>query len=159
MTKESDEIKIEHEQDYREIAKTISRKKRPAKILRKLMNMMEAYRQSKKYGWSRPWNKHNLTNFQSFKLDHRNDELLYLNSQRFLSEMFSGAPEEVRVFSEGLLSDTNELMSFLFCHEYSDGNKHFEGATLSFGRINNKRYRDRIDIILEAEVINGVSQG
>ena len=50
-------------------------------------------------------------------------------------------------------------MGFVFTHEFSEDGKQYEGATLSLGRKNQKRYRDRIDIIFESPVIAGISQG
>jgi hypothetical protein len=59
-------------------------------------------------------------------------------------------------------------MGFIFVHEYTenqglDKKNDYEGATLSLGRRvkdkGNQRYRDRIDIIVESPVINGISQG
>lgn len=159
MPQNPDDIKIQTENDYREVSQVISRKKRPAKILRALMNSLESYRQSKRYGWSRPWNKYDLINFQSFKLNTEKDAQLISSGQQLLASIYPQMPEEARSFTEDLLNDSDHLMGFIFCHEYSQNGEHFEGATLSFGRVYEKRYRDRIDIIMEAKVVDGVSQG
>ncbi len=60
---------IENEAQYHETSKILSAKKHPPAILRLLMNSFERYRQARKFGWSRPWNKVDLMNFQSFKLN------------------------------------------------------------------------------------------
>lgn len=155
------ETKIEtilSESQYRDVAQTLSSKKRPPALLRKLMNSFESYRQGRKYGWSRPWNKYDLMNFQSFKLDMSRDTELLQTGTDILKELETQMPTEAISFYKDLLGDNN-LMGFVFCHEFTEGSKLFEGATLSLGRKNAKRYRDRIDIIIESLVVDGVSQG
>lgn len=150
---------IENETQYRDVAQTLSHKKRPPALLRKLMNSFEAYRQGRKYGWSRPWNKYDLMNFQSFKLDMSRDTELLQTGADILNELETQMPTEAIAFYQDLLGDQENLMGFVFCHEFTEGSEQFEGATLSLGRKNAKRYRDRVDIIIESLVVDGVSQG
>ena len=149
---------IETESEYREASKTLSQRKRPPAVLRMLMNSFESYRQARKFGWSRPWNKYDLMNFQSFRLNFSCTPW-FLDTARTILDIESDAmPEAVQQFYQELLSDA-KLMGFIFVHEFSRNGQQYEGATLSLGRVNNKRYRDRIDIIVESPVVNGVSQG
>jgi hypothetical protein len=154
---------IENEAEYHETSRVLAQKKRPPAVLRLLMNSFESYRQARKFGWSRPWNKINLMNFQSFKLDCQHEsQLLQLVSDLLHSDSLI-IPQEANDFCVDLLQD-NALMGFVFVHEYrQDEETCYEGATLSLGRVSqgqgNRRYRDRMDIIVESRVIDGVSQG
>ena len=60
---------IDNENQYREASKTLAREKRPPAVLRMLMNSFESYRQARKYGWSRPWNKVDLASGKRFPLN------------------------------------------------------------------------------------------
>jgi hypothetical protein len=51
----------------------MDRQQRPPSILRFLMGD-ELYRQARKIGWSRPWNKYGINTFLSFKLDFPQDD-------------------------------------------------------------------------------------
>jgi len=158
MNSENISKAIETEAQYHETSKILSAKKRPPAILRLLMNSFESYRQARKFGWSRPWNKVGLMNFQSFKLNTSEYTWFVQSAQTLLQANALDLPEEAQVFVLELLADTT-LMGFIFTHEYSCDGQKYEGATLSLGRKNNKRYRDRIDIIVESPVIEGISQG
>ncbi|MCK5360410.1 MAG: hypothetical protein KAJ95_07270, partial [Gammaproteobacteria bacterium] len=149
---------INTETQYREASKTLSREKRPPAVLRMLMNSFESYRQARKFGWSRPWNKVDLMNFQSFKLDPSNNPAFIRTASDLLNLELLNLTKDAQNFAEELLADKN-LMGFVFIHEFTEGGKQYEGATLSLGRKNQKRYRDRIDIIFESPVIAGISQG
>lgn len=75
----TDNLEIRSEADYQNVLATLSRRDRPHAILRFLMRALESYRAARKMGWSRPWNKYGVVNFQSFKLDPAQDhELLAL---------------------------------------------------------------------------------
>jgi len=147
------------EDDYKEVKNDLTQKKKPSKILRILMNSMETYRQNKKMGWSRPWNKYNLVNFQVFKLDWKKDAYLLEHVSDILDLQFPELPSKSKDFCNDLLSDRSNLMGFVFVHDFDDNGKKYEGVNLSLGRINNKKYRDRLDIILESPIGNGKSQG
>lgn len=149
---------VSSEQDYQQALSTLSQAKQPAAILKLIMRGFEAYRAARKMGWSRPWNKYDLVNFQSLKIKPEQDHVLIQSAQQLIKDEFSDVPAEATAFIHQLLSDTN-LMGFIFCHEYQQDGRRWEGATLSLGRKNNRRYRDRFDIILESEIIDGRSAG
>jgi len=149
---------IHDEQDYQQALSTLSRGSQPPAILRLLMRAFEGYRAARKMGWSRPWNKYDLINFQSFRLRPEQDRTLIELGRRVLHEACPELPTEARTFVDELLLDP-ELMGFIFCHEYRQQGRLWEGATLSLGRKVHKRYRDRLDIILESELVEGESRG
>jgi hypothetical protein len=122
------------------------------------MRAFEAYRAARKMGWSRPWNKYDLINFQSFRLRPREDRGLIDLARRVVLDEFRPLPDEASAYLDDLLPD-QELMGFVFCHEYRREGRLWEGATLSLGRKVEGRYRDRLDIILESELRDGESQG
>lgn len=143
---------INSEEDYQEVQRVLTKKRRPPKVLRIMMNALESYRQARKYGWSRPWNKYDLLNFQSFKLDWQRDAVLLEYARRLLDSDCGEMPEDSRAFCNDLMADRERLMGFIFIHDFSEDGARYEGATLSLGRINAKRHRDRLDIILESPV-------
>jgi hypothetical protein len=149
---------IQDEQDYQQALSTLSKASQPPAILRLLMRAFEAYRSARKMGWSRPWNKYDLINFQSFRLQPARDQSLLELARRLLMEESGPLPEAAEDYINDLLADA-ELMGFIFCHEYTDAGRIWEGATLSLGRKVQRRYRDRLDIILESEIRDGESQG
>lgn len=149
---------VSSEQDYQQALSTLSQAKQPAAILKLIMRGFEAYRAARKMGWSRPWNKYDLVNFQSLRIQPTQDQALIQLGLQLISDEFTDIPEEARDFLLELTSDTS-LMGFIFCHEYRKDGRCWEGATLSLGRKNNRRYRDRFDIIVESEIINGISTG
>jgi len=153
-------FQIDSTRQYQQVKKTISKKKQPGKVMRFLMNALESYRQSRKLGWSRPWNKYHLTVFQSFKLKADADQNLFVMA-RDLLEQDIAMPSSAQHFVQDLLDNEQQLMGFVFAHDYQDPDdgQLYEGMTLSLGRVNDKKYRDRIDLIFESHVIGGVSQG
>ena len=151
-------FKINSSTEYNRVKKAISKKNQPNKVMRFLMNSLESYRQSRKLGWSRPWNKYNLTVFQSFRLKMDEDTKL-LDLAKELLEKDISMPSSARYFVNDLLADTRHMMGFVFVHEYMDDGQLYEGVTFSLGRVNDKKYRDRIDLILESPVHEDKSQG
>jgi hypothetical protein len=150
---------IDSESDHDQVMKLINDRKKPNTILRLLMNTFEGYRQSRKLGWSRPWNKVNLINFQSFRvLKTRDRDLLNLANQ-IIKLNCHNIPAPALDFADNLINHCDSLMAFIFVHEFTEDGQLYEGATLSLGCKNNKRYRDRLDIIVESAVVDGVSQG
>ena len=149
---------VNSEQDYQQTLSSLSQAKQPAAILKLMMRGFEAYRAARKMGWSRPWNKYDLVNFQSLKIKPEQDLGLIQSAQQLIKDEFSDVPSEAAAFIHELVSDTN-LMGFIFCHEYQQDGHSWEGATLSLGRKNNRRYRDRFDIILESEIVDSQSTG
>jgi len=152
-------ININNSNDHDTVMKVISKGSKPNAILRLLMNAFESYRQARKMGWSRPWNKVNLMNFQSFRLNKERDHALIALAGQILNNKMLDAPSEALDFVNSLLNPENKLMGFVFSHEFTENGELYEGATLSLGRVNEKRHRDRLDIIVESKVVDGVSQG
>lgn len=144
--------------EYSEVRKILSNKQKPHAVMRMLMNALESYRQSRKLGWSRPWNKYDLTVFQSFKINSERDQALLQLAGVLLKEELP-MPSSARNFVHELLADQQHLMGFIFVHEYRQDGQIFEGATLSLGRIHNKKFRDRIDLILESPIEDNRSTG
>ncbi|MBD3669221.1 MAG: hypothetical protein HUJ29_00465 [Gammaproteobacteria bacterium] len=157
MTDEEN-LKLKNESDYQKALETLSKASQPPAILCLLMRAFERYRAARKMGWSRPWNKYDLLNFQSFRLRPHDDRSLIDLGQRVIRDNFSDIPDTALSFMDELLSD-NELMGFVFCHEYNSDGRNWEGATLSVGRKVQRRYRDRLDILVESEVCDSKSIG
>lgn len=150
---------IETLNDHDKLKQEISLGNNSNIMLRLLMNSLESYRQARKIGWSRPWNKNNLMNFQSFRLHIENDLSLLTLAEKILHSECTKIPDSVLEFIDSLLQEHKQLMGFIFIHEHVDDGKLFEGATLSLGRKNKKRYRDRLDIIVESPIIDSRSFG
>lgn len=155
---DTESYKIDSSTEYHRVKKAISKKNQPGKVMRFLMNSLESYRQSRKLGWSRPWNKYDLTVFQSFKLRITEDQSL-LELAKLVLDHDVAMPESARGFVAQLLADDEHLMGFLFVHDFNDHGHQYEGVTLSLGRIKDKKFRDRIDLIFESAVENDLSQG
>ncbi len=144
---------IDNESRYQETLNILNKQSKPSKVLCVLMNMLESYRQARKMGWSRPWNKYGLKTFQSFKLDPSADAELCNAAQDVIS-CLDDVPTEARDFIKTLLASPESLMGFLFFSEYTEEQQQFETATLSLGRkvSDNARVRDRFDIIFDAPI-------
>jgi hypothetical protein len=144
-------IEIKDETTYQAAMRTLGNQDRPPAILRFLMGAFESYRQSRKIGWSRPWNKYGINTFLSFKLDFPRDADLIERARAVLADEAGAMPGAARNFVDDLFADGN-LMGFIFMQEYSEDGRRYESVTLSFGRKTQKRYRDRLDLILEAPI-------
>ncbi|MDG4549205.1 MAG: hypothetical protein P9F19_06820 [Candidatus Contendobacter sp.] len=157
----TDNLEIRSEADYQNVLATLSRRDRPHAILRFLMRALESYRAARKMGWSRPWNKYGVVNFQSFKLDPAQDHELLALGQAVLDAECAAMPAPARAFVDDLFARRDPLMGFVFIQEFTDGGCRFEGGVLSLGRraTDQPRYRDRLDLILESPVVEGHSQG
>lgn len=151
-------FEITDPESYSAAMRTLSEAKRPAWILQALMNAFEAYRQSRKIGWSRPWNKAGVTTFKSYRLDFSTDADLITLAWSILEEIrdrdTASLPEATTAFIADLLSaepqKRRKLMGFLFYQEIEVDGRLVEAVTLSLGRVNGKRHRDRLDLIFEA---------
>ena len=160
MTDNNDNFQIDSESQYKIVHQTLTKQNKPSSVLRFLMRAMESYRSARKMGWSRPWNKYGVVNFQSFRVRPMEDTVLLNLATQILETECKDLPDKARCFVEELLSDKKKLMGFIFIHEVTENKTvKFEGATLSLGRVNNKRFRDRLDIILESPVHGGASVG
>lgn len=161
MSHSRDEYRISHAESYRAAIKALNDKDRPPAVLRMIMNAFESYRQSRKLGWSRPWNKYGVRTFRSYRLDFSRDAGLIDMAARVLAEAAGDMPPDARAFVGDLLDDRpsarGQLMGFIFYNDVSDGDDLYEGVTLSFGRKNEKRHRDRLDILLEAPLRDGAA--
>ncbi|MEM9158311.1 MAG: hypothetical protein AAGB46_04620 [Verrucomicrobiota bacterium] len=138
------------------LMKELNQQKKPNWILRKLMDALEAKRQSKGMGWSRPWNKFGLNVFSTHKFNTISDSNYAIPIMEFIEKNLSDAPQETRDFAEDLLSDT-ACLGFVFYHNSDKEDGQHEGLTLSFGRKvpEDKTKRDRIDLILEDLRLDG----
>jgi hypothetical protein len=156
----TEKITLTNELEYRQVQAELNARKKPSKTLRFMMQALENYRQSKKMGWSRPWNKYQVINFQSFKLNAADLEIRQLALKTLAAEV-PNMPDEAAAFVRELMDGSQAPMGFVFFQEFTDQDRLFEGVVASFGRINseNRRFRDRLDVILESEVIDGCSQG
>lgn len=154
------QFKIDSESHYNGIKAILNKQSQKPGILRALMRAMEAYRSARKYGWSRPWNKYGVMNTMSYRIRPTVDlELIYF-AQQLMETECSQMPEGVKVAVHDLLHDREKLMGFLFVQECTDEDgMRYEGINISFGRVNDKRYRDRVDIILESPIQQFKSQG
>ncbi|MDG4596104.1 MAG: hypothetical protein P9F75_10535 [Candidatus Contendobacter sp.] len=157
----ADNLEIKTEADYQKVLATLSRQDRPHAILLFLMRVLESYRAARKIGWSRPWNKQAVVNFQSFKLDAVRDHELLELGRDVLDAECAAMPAPARAFVDDLLARRDRLMGFVFIQEFTDAGRRFEGGVLSLGRraAEQPRYRDRLDLILESPVVEGHSQG
>ncbi|MFO1349296.1 MAG: hypothetical protein U1F68_00885 [Gammaproteobacteria bacterium] len=162
MSEVIEDLRIENEEDYRRVQATLSRQNRPPAVLRFMMRLFESYRASRRIGWSRPWNKYGVTNFQSFKLVPAEDQDLLDCAAAVLRTETPAMPEPVRAFAAALLAEREALMGFIFVHETTDTDgRRFESVNLSLGRraLGQPRYRDRLDLVFDSPVINGESTG
>ena len=150
---------IDNESHYQETLNILNKQNKPSKMLCILMNMLESYRQSRKMGWSRPWNKYGLKTFQSFKLNAQSDSELCHSAQNLISQL-EGVPTPAVDFIQQLLASPETLMGFLFFSEYTEDKQQYETATLSLGRkvSGNARVRDRFDIIFDALIKDNTAQ-
>ena len=145
---------IASEAAYASAYRKLSRASEPPFALKVLMRAFEAYRQARKLGWSRGWNKYGVRTFQAFTLRPDEDAELIRFAGRILEEAGSEVPPAAMTFARELLSDRAGLRGFLFVQDVEDDEGIFEGVTLSLGRraSGRPRYRDRLDIFVEARV-------
>lgn len=141
------------------LIREINLRRRPNAILRMLMSALEAQRMAKKTGWSRPWNKYGLNIFRSHIHSAEQDAAL-LGSVYDLVAGIAGLPGPYREFIESLRADPAR-MAFTFYHNHRLGEDRYEGLTLSLGRkaSTDKTKRDRLDLILEDQCIDGKVDG
>jgi hypothetical protein len=155
------EVEIQSEREYQVALQTLGQRTRPNWLLRVIMNALERYRQSRKMGWSRPQNKRGLTVFAAYELTPATDtdivsRVFEATGREFASELDA----ETRSYLASLRSEPG-LMGFLFVHDLIEGERRFEGLTYSMGRrvAGEPRFRDRFDLMVEAEVGPAGSRG
>ena len=83
---------IRDEAGHQAAIRVMDRQQRPPSILRFLMGGIELYRQARKIGWSRPWNKYGINTFLSFKLGFPQDDDLVERARAVLAEISAGMP-------------------------------------------------------------------
>lgn len=143
---------VRDESSYHAALATLSRAALPERLLRHLMNSFEGYRQARKIGWSRPWNKYGMNTFLALRLRPAGDDIsLITELPTLLGELFPALTTQAGAVVDELLSDPL-LLGFLFLHESEHDGVEYEGLTLSLGRKQEKRYRDRLDLVFELPV-------
>ena len=150
---------ITDESMYQQTLQSLNKQDRPPRILCFLMNILESYRQARKMGWSRAWNKYGLTTFQSFKLHAADDMSLIQHTEQTLQSL-PDIPDDALAFMQNILDESERLMGFVFISEYTEGGSIYESATLSFGcKVkDNPRGRERFDIIFDCPIVDGQTQ-
>ncbi|TPV93547.1 MAG: hypothetical protein B7733_19920 [Myxococcales bacterium FL481] len=146
---------IRQDRDYQSVQAKISARREPPRVMRFLVNAFERYRQRRKIGWSRPWNKAGTVIYHSFRLNRANSEALVSGVREFVEPVVPRSSDATAFVSE--LLDASDLMVFVFLsHVEQDGHR-FERATIGLGRVHAHapRHRDRIDIDLDAAVHGG----
>ena len=99
---EPDVVDIKDEAGYRVAMTTLSKQNRPPIVLRLLMQAFEAYRQARRIGWSRPWNKYGINTFQSFRLRFPADTDLIELARAVLDSSCPDLPAEADAFVQEL---------------------------------------------------------
>lgn len=156
-SKQNNDGIINNNFEYKSIIQDLTTQKKPSQVLVHLMTILESYRQKRKIGWSRPWNKYGLTVFKSFVLNTAEDNHIINSSLEFLKKL-NISQDHINSFES--LSLAPNLKGFVFCHDYVELNgKHYEGITFSLGKnaAQSPGHRDRFDIILETEIINNTN--
>ncbi len=138
------------------LMREIELSRRPPALLRTMMAVLERQRQSRRLGWSRPWNKTGMNIFRTHIHDSAADAG-YLGLWRAaIDPLVAGLPPSYLGFLEGLWTDPAR-MAFTFYHNRVEGGESYEGFTLSLGRKvpEDKSKRDRVDILVEDQRIHG----
>jgi len=149
MKPDDEALEVRDEGSYQAALATLSRATLPARLLSMLMNSLEGYRQARKIGWSRPWNKYGITTFLALKLrPAETDRELVAGIVPLIEQVWPALDPQAREFIDELLADPAQL-GFLFLHESEHAEGACEGFTLSLGRKHQKRYRDRLDLVFE----------
>ena len=166
MSVDTESRPIETEAQYALARKVLEQRSRPPYLLRVLMNAFESYRQARRIGWSRPWNKYGVRTFCSLQLRRERDLPLIQSARSVIRSQWPAAPTQAMHFIDRLLEDPG-LMGFIFYSEIehtseSHSVRRSESVTLSLGRICSiaRRHRDRLDIVFDSMVgEDGQSQG
>ncbi len=150
------EVGVTSEAAYVAAARALEHQARPPYVLRLLMRGLEGYRSQRKMGWSRPQNKYGVCTYRSYSLDRTDDAELIFAALRCVRTELSGMPSEQSEFVSELMGDP-QLMGFVFCQDLVEGEQRYETVTASFGRVSSvsRRFRDRLDVILDSNVHDG----
>lgn len=146
---------------YQRVQALVSARREPPRVMKLLVNLFERYRQARRIGWSRPWNKSGTVIFQSFRLPVDTCAELREGAARVLASQLHRADPASRRFSVELLGDEAHLMVFVFLAHVVEDGRRFERITIGLGRVctDAPRWRDRIDIDLDAEVDGDQTRG
>ncbi|MEE9384895.1 MAG: hypothetical protein V3V08_15940 [Nannocystaceae bacterium] len=152
---------IRDERDYRAVQAALSRRSEPPWVMQFLINLFERYRQARKIGWSRPWNKHGTVIFESFRLDPRRDADLLAYAHKVLTFLRAPMPATALELVDELAAAGADLMAFVFLAHVQEGPRRFERVTFGLGRRSSiaPRCRDRVDIDLDSEIHGDRSDG
>ena len=143
------------------LMRELNLQKKPSWLLVKLMNALEQKRQRKGLGWSRAWNKYGLTVFRTHTQRVAEDADYFAPVISLLNHFLAGTDPVYRDFVSDLLSDPAR-MAFTFYHNNTtEDGRQYEGLTISIGRKvpGDLTKRDRLDIILEDERVDGAVDG
>jgi hypothetical protein len=133
------------------LQRELSLQKRPAWIMRVMMNALEKGRSSKKLGWSRKWNKEGYMIYRTHTHKRDEDSVYFDVMHAMVKVAVKEAPSEYQSFVESIFS-LEKPMAFTFYHNRVDASgKMYEGLTFGLGRKSSedKKMRDRIDIVME----------
>ncbi len=146
---------ISNEAAYQKTLSSLSKQDKPPRILCFLMSLLESYRQARKMGWSRAWNKYGVRTFQSFKLNTHDDMPFIQHAEKTLQTM-PNIPSDTLAFMQNILHEKERLMGFIFISEYTENTNIYESVTLSFGSKakNNPRGRERFDMIFDCQIMD-----
>lgn len=158
------QTEIESVAQYEAALRLLSQESRPPAILRLLMQGLEKYRQSRRMGWSRKQNKVGVQTYLTFKMGERIHSFLP-HVEEVIDSNFSALPDGRRAFIADLLGD-RKLMGFLFFQETQELDAtgetlEYETVCVSLGRVvaGKSRFRDRVDLMLDAPIVNQHVQG
>ncbi len=142
------------------LMRELSLQQRPSWLLRMLMNALESKRQSRGMGWSRPWNKTGLNVFRTHLQNPTLDAAYLALLEPVLKQLLASVSDAYAAFARELLADPKR-MSFTFYHNRQEGDRQYEGLTLSIGRKveADPSKRDRLDLILEDLRVDGRVDG
>ena len=143
------------------LMRELNLQKKPSWLLVKLMNALEQKRQRKGLGWSRAWNKYGLTVFRTHTQRVVEDADYFAPVISILNHFLAEADPIYRDFVAALLNDPAR-MAFTFYHNNTtEDGRQYEGLTVSIGRKvpGDLTKRDRLDIILEDQRVDGAVDG
>ena len=155
---------IKNDAEYRIVHDILTKQSRPLAVLKIFVNLFDAYRQQKKMGWSRPWNKVGTTVFASYVMDPVQDANIVRAAAAALESCWHNAAPELTAWVGGFFNE-GRLKGYLFCHDRNENQEgqqqNYEGLTISLGRPSSHGSTciDRLDIVLEQEVKQDVVTG
>ncbi|MBL4889654.1 MAG: hypothetical protein JKX97_06505 [Candidatus Lindowbacteria bacterium] len=139
----------------------LNQQNKPNLILCKLMNILESKRMKKKLGWSRPWNKYGVNNFNTHILTLKDDETYIQGIYQAIKPVIQGFDTDYLSFIEELLNDPKMMAFTFYQNSVDDRDRQYEGLNISLGRKceSDRTKRDRFDIVLEDLRVDGAVDG